>query len=132
MKTKKNKHGTFSISLGGGGKPKPDIGWSIIKKCNKYAPGNRFCDLCCSEKLEIMKAGTDQSNIYKRNEIASICVHRNRCKLARIKWRTSKASVLNPGQYREASYIPSLREHPWLVKHCVGEQGKYSSYCVVV
>ena len=65
--------------------PKPEIEWSIVKKCSRYAPGNKICDLCTSEKLEIMKACTDQSNINKRNEIASLCVHRNKHKLARIK-----------------------------------------------
>ena len=65
--------------------PKPEVKWSIVRKCRKYTPGNKICDLCISEKLEILKACADKRNINKRNEISSICVHRNKHKLARIK-----------------------------------------------
>ena len=31
------------------------IEWEILKKCNKYKSGSKRCDVCLSEKLEILK-----------------------------------------------------------------------------
>ena len=66
----KNKKSSTTLSVlvwEEGKNPKPEIEWSILRKCSKYTPGSRICDLCTSEKLEIMKAGADHSNINKRN-----------------------------------------------------------------
>ena len=62
--------------------PKPTVKWSIMKKTNKYKPGHKMCDLCTEEKLLIMRAAKDENNINKRNEVAALCVHRNKFKLA--------------------------------------------------
>ena len=43
-----------------------------------------MCDLCVSEKVFIIKAGKDRNNINRRNEIANLCVHRNKFKLAKL------------------------------------------------
>ena len=32
-----------------------EVKWEILKKCQKYEPGGRKCDVCLSEKLIIMK-----------------------------------------------------------------------------
>ena len=48
----------------------------------KYKPGHKMCDLCTEEKLQIMRAAKDENNINKRNEVAALCVHRNKFKLA--------------------------------------------------
>ena len=64
--------------------PKPTVKWSIVQKTNKYLPGSNMCDLCGSEKLHILKSTKDKNNINKRNEIAAICVHRNKFKLGNI------------------------------------------------
>ena len=64
--------------------PNPKIKWSVLKKSCKYTPGNRYCDVCISEKTEILKASADKNNINKRSDIASLCVHRNKHKLDRF------------------------------------------------
>ena len=64
--------------------PCPKIQWSIVKKTRKYQPGSKMCDLCVSEKVFIIKAGKDRNNINRRNEIANLCVHRNKFKLAKL------------------------------------------------
>ena len=66
------------------GKQFSAVKWSIVKKTNKYLPGNNMCDLCGSEKLHILRSTKDKNNINKRNEIAAICVHRNKFKLGNI------------------------------------------------
>ena len=63
--------------------PTPVVRWSYLQKCTKYMPGQKTCDLCLSEKLFILKAFKDKSNINVRNEVASICRHRNDYKLSR-------------------------------------------------
>ena len=44
-----------------------------------------MCDLCVTEKLYILNAAGDKNNLNKRNEIASLCVHRNKYKLNNVK-----------------------------------------------
>ena len=65
--------------------PTPIVKWTAICQAKSYTPGNRKCDLCISEKIHILKASRDKHNLNKRSEVASICVHRNAYKLARIK-----------------------------------------------
>ena len=65
--------------------PRPNIEWSIVKKVNKYKPGLKSCDLCLTEKLYILKESIKPENINKRIEASSLCVHRNRYKLANIR-----------------------------------------------
>ena len=55
--------------------PEPNIKWEIIKKCRTYQPGNQNCDLCLSEKLNIIKNANNPYNINKRNDIATKCAH---------------------------------------------------------
>ena len=64
--------------------PSPEISWSIITKTHKYQPSSKKCDLCTTEKVLILKAGKDRNNINRRNEIANLCVHRNKYKLANL------------------------------------------------
>ena len=98
---KKANTALSSLVWSSGQNPNPDITWSIVQKCNKYQPNQKnSCDLCLSEKLHILKAGKDPNNINVRNEISSICRHRNNYKLE---------SVLkdNPGGgYRMARSTP--------------------------
>ena len=65
--------------------PAPKIEWSVVKKTNKYRPGSKMCDLCVTEKLYILHAANDRNNLNKRNEIASLCVHRNKHKLSNVR-----------------------------------------------
>ena len=55
--------------------PEPNIKWEIIKKCRTYQPGNQNCDLCLSEKLNIIKNANNPYNINKRNDISTKCAH---------------------------------------------------------
>ena len=55
------------------------------QKVNKYKPGLKSCDLCLTEKLYILKESIKPENINKRIEASSLCVHRNRYKLANIR-----------------------------------------------
>ena len=65
--------------------PAPKIEWSVVKRTNRYRPGSKMCDLCVTEKLYILNAAGDKNNLNKRNEIASLCVHRNKYKLNNVK-----------------------------------------------
>ena len=56
--------------------PNPKINWEIIKECKTYAPGNKSCDLCTTEKIEILKQVNNPSNINKRNDIGNRCIHK--------------------------------------------------------
>ena len=86
FKNEKKKASTTlsSIVWANNKNPSPQISWSILKKTHKYQAGSRICDLCVTEKVFILKAGKDRNNINKRNEIASLCVHRNKYKLANL------------------------------------------------
>ena len=63
-----------------------EVKWEILKKCQKYEPGGRKCDVCLSEKLIIMK-DRDPNSLNKRSELNNSCRHRSRQKLARVKER---------------------------------------------
>ena len=61
-----------------------EVKWSLIAKSRPYSCGTRRCDLCTTEKYEII---TNQSNqaLNKRNEIANTCRHRAKFKLKNVK-----------------------------------------------
>ena len=61
-----------------------DIKWKIRKKAMMYKPGASYCDLCISEKVEILLANP-KSSLNKRTEILEKCRHRHRFKLGNIK-----------------------------------------------
>ena len=82
-KNKKSNTTLSSLVWQTGQNPTPEVKWQIMKKCHKYKPGNKTCDLCISEKICILRA--DKDNINKRNEIGSLCPHRNNFKLDRLK-----------------------------------------------
>ena len=84
----KNKNSTTLASLvwEKGLNPKPKIKWTILKKTDQYSPGNKRCELCLTEKLFIIKEINNNNNINKRNEATHLCVHRNKHKLANIKF----------------------------------------------
>ena len=57
-----------------------NIKWKIRKKAMMYKPGASYCDLCISEKVEILLANP-KSSLNKRTEILERCRHRRRFKL---------------------------------------------------
>ena len=56
--------------------PNRNIKWPIIKKCQRYKPEQKACDLC--EKLEIVKTLNKENNLNKRTDIKNKCtLHTN-------------------------------------------------------
>ena len=56
-----------------------EIKWMILKKCRKYKCGSGKCDVCLSEKLEIIKARKKGEKLLnKRNELMYRCPHRRK------------------------------------------------------
>ena len=74
---KKSSTALSSLVWKEGLNPTPTVHWEIAKKCIKYRPGQKMCDLCASEKLFILKADRDRDNINVRNEMGTLCRHRN-------------------------------------------------------
>ena len=58
--------------------------WEVLKKCQKYVPGQKKCDVCISEKLAIMK-GKDLNTLNRRTELMAACRHKTRFKLCNVK-----------------------------------------------
>ena len=60
------------------------IKWQIQARSNKYSCGSDKCDLCLTEKYEILKSNPNIS-LNKRSEIANKCRHKNKFKLKNVK-----------------------------------------------
>ena len=61
-----------------------EIKWSLHKQSFPYQCGTRKCDICLSEKLEILK-GDPNLLINKRSEIMNKCRHKLKFKLCAVK-----------------------------------------------
>ena len=56
-----------------------DVKWTIVKKCNKYKSGSKMCDVCLSEKLEILKGRKKGERLLnKRSELMNKCRHKRK------------------------------------------------------
>ena len=55
--------------------PSPDVKWKLLKKCQKYAPGNKSCQICTEEKFFILKGISKVNNINKKTDIGNKCIH---------------------------------------------------------
>ena len=62
-----------------------EIKWTLHKQAFPYKCGTRKCDLCLSEKLEILK-GDPRTMLNKKSEIMNKCLHRAKHKLRAVKW----------------------------------------------
>ena len=58
--------------------------WEVVKKCQRYGPGQKKCDVCISEKLAIMK-DKDSNTLNRRTELMATCRHKKRFKLCNVK-----------------------------------------------
>ena len=56
--------------------PEPKIKWSILTTAPSYRKGSRYCELCLTEKLYILKTFNNPSYLNKRSELAQRCRHR--------------------------------------------------------
>ena len=79
---KKSRTALSSLVWKEGLNPTPNVHWEIAKKCPSYKPGQKVCDLCATEKLFILNADKDANNINVRNEMGTLCRHRNNYKLS--------------------------------------------------
>ena len=58
------------------------IRWSVVKRGRPYVNGQRTCDLCTTEKLEILlQSSTDPHLLNSRSEIMNKCRHKNKFSL---------------------------------------------------
>ena len=55
----------------------PTITWNILRKCNSYNQTTKKCNLCLSEKLEIIMYKSNNL-LNKRSELTSKCRHLNK------------------------------------------------------
>ena len=53
----------------------PEVSWSVLKQCGTYRPGQKFCDLCISEKLHIIANSRNPKAINKKQDIINKCNH---------------------------------------------------------
>ena len=65
--------------------PEPIIKWDILQKCSIYERGNRYCDLCLTEKVHIAKNIKRKECINFRTEMTPKCHHKWRHKLNNVK-----------------------------------------------
>ena len=57
----------------------PSIEWQILKQCQRYAPGQKTCQLCLWEKVFIVKNLNSPNSLNKRTDIGNKCVlHRKK------------------------------------------------------
>ena len=61
-----------------------NVRWQLLKKCHKYEPGGRMCDVCLSEKLSIMK-NREHNSLNQRSELMHRCIHKSRRTLSSVK-----------------------------------------------
>ena len=60
-----------------------NISWSVLSKCKPYVCGSRTCNLCITEKFEILQCDP-KITLNKRSEIVGKCRHRAKYKLKKI------------------------------------------------
>ena len=54
------------------------IKWDVLRRGHKYRVGQNTCDLCTSEKLEIIKNSEDPRLLNSRTEVLNKCRHINK------------------------------------------------------
>ena len=61
--------------------PEPALKWEIIDKAPSYSKGQRYCNLCLTEKLWLLRASNDPAYLNKRSELALRCRHKAKFRL---------------------------------------------------
>ena len=64
--------------------PETDIKWDILESAPSYKAGQKFCNLCLSEKMQIAKNAGNKMYLNKRTELTQKCRHRTKYKLAEV------------------------------------------------
>ena len=62
-----------------------NINWSILSRANSIKAGGKICNLCLEEKLQILRCCNSNSNLNKRSELFTKCVHARRFYAGRFK-----------------------------------------------
>ena len=70
----------------------PNISWKIKGTYKSYNPTSKLCNLCITEKLEILD-DPDKNLLNKRSEIISQCRHKNKYKLKTLVSRITSGSI---------------------------------------
>ena len=66
--------------------PNPNITWTIMARAHEYKAGQRYCDLCLTEKYYISQETKQSRNcINTRSDLTNRCVHKTKFKLNRVK-----------------------------------------------
>ena len=52
------------------------ITWKVITRGQPYRPGQRFCDLCATEKLAIIRNSNNKRMLNQRTELIRACMHK--------------------------------------------------------
>ena len=61
-----------------------EVKWNLLSRSRPYVCGTRKCDLCITEKFQIVMNKSHQT-LNKRSEIANNCKHRAKFKLKNLK-----------------------------------------------
>ena len=66
--------------------PDPSIEWKILQQSTQRKPGDKECQLCLEEKLQILKQNKNPLCLNRRSELSNRCVifHRSKHKLANV------------------------------------------------
>ena len=67
----------------------PQINWNIKSRAYSFSSGGRQCDLCVSEKREILYAKR-RTSLNKRDELLSMCRHKRAFTLGAFKPKTQR------------------------------------------
>ena len=85
---------------------KENIRWKILKKCKKYQCGSKMCDVCLSEKAEIIrKKKSGMSSLNIRNELMASCRHRSKFMLSNLKNKNKKENKKSIVQKRDRNDV---------------------------
>ena len=85
---------------------KENIRWKILKKCKKYKCGSKMCDVCLSEKAEIIrKKKSGMSSLNIRSELMASCRHRSKFMLSNLKNKNKKENKKSIVQKRDRNDV---------------------------
>ena len=86
----------------------PKIIWKIKTRAHSYSNGGRQCDLCLSEKREILYAKRSTS-LNKRDELMYMCKHKVAFRLEKFKMKPKPAPKK---QKKKAEIKPKTQRTP--------------------
>ena len=58
-----------------------NIKWDIVKRGTPFKNGNKYCDVCTTEKVEIVLRSKDPRLLNSRSEIMAKCRHKRKFSL---------------------------------------------------